>query len=220
LRTRRDHLRDFAREFYEMVNREADVFGTEEEELALVDRQSDGSVLVSLFRKQGPVATDDGDAGSTTAWQRRFVPTETKEIRIYLQGGNDRAIVRGFGARDITVRIAGGAGNDILADSTAAGSGSTVFYDAVGQNMFVTTSNTRVDSKPFRTMQPVEDEEKAAEKRTETQLIGEERRGRFQDEVLLKSRNFFVAKTTTGFPRTFGSSFAIRRRLITGSVRV
>jgi hypothetical protein len=210
LRERRTKLPEIARDFYNLVNGEADVFGTEEEELAIIDREADGSVLVSLFRKQGPSATDDGDTGGSAAWQRRFQADETKEVRIYLQGGNDRAVVRGTSTAGIKVRITGGAGDDVLVDSATVGSGSTVFYDAFGKNQFITTSKTRVDTRTYITVQPLDDDEQKPEEKTLTQLLGEERRGRFQDEVLANSKDFFAAKTQSAFLRTFGSNFSVR----------
>ena len=92
LKARRDNLREFAREFYQVVSEEAVVFASDERERAEIDRHADGSVTVRLYREGegGEVAGTNGT--HTPAWQRRFMPEETSEIRVFLERGNDRAV--------------------------------------------------------------------------------------------------------------------------------
>ncbi|HXE57250.1 MAG TPA: hypothetical protein VNK43_04560 [Gemmatimonadales bacterium] len=64
-------------------------------------------------------------------FRRRFRPDETREIRLYLHGAHDRAIVLGSAPRSITVRVIGGLGDDRLLDASRVGgaTGPTRFYD-------------------------------------------------------------------------------------------
>src|SRR5262249_3817924 len=135
-----------------------------------------------IYRHGPTVMTDDGETQNILAWHRLFVPGETKEVRVYLQGGNDRAVVYGPTAPGITVRVTGGKGNDVLIDSTkhVRGGAHTAFYDATGNNTFVVTKYTKVSRKPYVTTQPLtypEDHDQKPEQRSDG--LREERRGRF-----------------------------------------
>ena len=65
-------------------------------------------------------------------YRRRFDASETREIRVYLHGGDDRAVVLGDVARSIPVRIIGGNGTNTLIDSSRVGGqrNTAHFYDA------------------------------------------------------------------------------------------
>ncbi|HEX6308531.1 MAG TPA: hypothetical protein VFZ69_10115, partial [Longimicrobiales bacterium] len=163
LRARRDALHTIAADFFAMISREADVYATAEDERAEVERLTDGSVEVRLYPAVGAVVVADGQpappasssdparAGARPYFQRRFLPRETSEIRLYLLGGNDAARVTGSARHSIRVRVIGGAGDDVLVDSSAvAQSGaSTVFYTAGGADRVVRSAATRVDDRDF-----------------------------------------------------------------------
>jgi len=172
LRARRDGMPALAREFYLLVNTHAEVFGTDSSEVVDIERGADGSVRVQVR------------AGDTMpAIDRTFIPSETREIRVHLLGGDDRVVVRGSSDPGIVVRVTGGAGDDVLADSSRVSTGGTGtwLYDASGNNTILAGSSTRVDTRPYVTAQPSKlqpDEDKPEPPR----LVQEERRGRFQDQ--------------------------------------
>jgi hypothetical protein len=166
LRARRDALQDIAREFFEMVSYEADVHATVEPERADVERLADGSVDVRLYR------LDDASADGVTAlpgsparangvptdgtlpapyFQRRFLPGETREIRLYMLAGDDAVRVTGRSQNSIRVRVIGGGGDDVLVDSSLVAQGGrlTTFYTAHGADQVVRGPNTRIDSGAF-----------------------------------------------------------------------
>ena len=140
LRARRDRLPEVARAFYEWLATDVDVHGTDEKERAIVDRFADGKVKVTLFGRNDP-------PGATPFYQRTFFPGETNEVRVFLHGGDDIAIVRGADSHDVTVRVIGGGDDDFLADS--AGGGKTRFYDEKGKNKYLTRDGTRVSEKEW-----------------------------------------------------------------------
>ena len=204
LKARRDDLLDYARGYYDVINEEAVVFGSDERERAEIERHADGSVTVRIYREGqgGEVAGTNGI--HAPAWERRFLPQETSEIRIHLERGDDRAIVRGGAARTIDVRIMGGEGDDVLIDSTSAAGGTTftTFYDAFGNNTFVTGPHTRVSRKPYVTAQPPEDDDDDDEAKPK-RVAQEERRGRYQD--LMNTEGGFVeSKTKSEWTRDWG----------------
>jgi hypothetical protein len=198
LKTRRSNLREYARKYYHAINEEADVFASDEDERAEVERHSDGSVTVRIFR--------EGD-DRRPAWERRFVPSETSEIRLYLERGNDRVVVRGGAPNTIDVRIVGGEGDDVLIDSTRVSGRTTftTFYDAYGQNTFVRGPHTRVSEKPYVTSQPIvpEDEDDDEEDKKPERIAQEERRGRYQD-LMNAGQGFIEQKTSSEWIRAWG----------------
>jgi hypothetical protein len=200
LRTRRNNLRPIVQDFYSMVVREADVFASNEADVAEIERQRDGSVQVTLYSARAAAAATNGDR--VAAFTRRFSPQETKEIRVYMQGGNDRVVVRGSAEHTIKVRVTGGAGDDVLADSSTVAHGGhpTVFYDASGRNTFVPGPGTRISEVPFVMPQPKEEEDSTEKKVPE---VLEERRGRFQD-LQAGRDNFLADKITTKGNQSWG----------------
>ena len=141
LRARKGKLPEVAAEFYASLASEVDLHGTDEDESVLIDRHADGRVTVKVRGK------DDSDSAPDFI-NRTFVPDETNEVRIFMHGGDDRAIVRGAPVGKVTVRVIGGGGDDILTDS--AGGGHTRFYDEKGKNKFVTPHGTRVSEKEWK----------------------------------------------------------------------
>lgn len=164
LRGRRDRLHEVAREFYGMIFHEVNVYATDEDEYAEVERLADGSVEIRLFggaplanliASAQPAAGRAPASGSEMYFQRRFVPAETREIRLYMLGGDDLVRVFGAASRTIPVRVIGGAGDDVLVDSAQVGGRTvTVFYTAEGNDRVSAAPGTRVDDRPFAEMLP------------------------------------------------------------------
>gem|GEM_PF-159223 len=141
LRARRDRIPEVASDFYDWLATEVDVHGTDQTERAVIERLRDGRVTVTI----------DGRRDSPSArpfFTRTFLPEETNEVRVYLHGGNDVAVVRGAPSADITVRVIGGGDDDFLADS--AGGESTRFYDEKGKNEYVRKDGTPVSEKDWK----------------------------------------------------------------------
>jgi hypothetical protein len=134
LRARRDRIAEVAGRYYELLAGEVDIAGSDQADLAEVTRVEGGSVVVKVRRR-----------GETTPYyQRRFLPSETKDIRLYLKGEADSAVIAG-GDGGITVRLIGGGGNDRLVNS--AQGGSARFYDNRGDNAAVGGS---INTRPYQ----------------------------------------------------------------------
>ncbi|MBW3627942.1 MAG: outer membrane protein assembly factor [Gemmatimonadetes bacterium] len=146
LRARRDGLPQMARRFYHHLARDVDVRATDVSELAVIDRMPDGTVDVRLY-----AAPNDRPAPQPY-FQRRFLSSDTREVRVYLQGGNDRAVIRGAASVTPMVRVIGGGGDDVLMDSSTVGGGRprSALYDDRGENVFVRTPATVVDTRQYQ----------------------------------------------------------------------
>ncbi len=134
---RRNRLQQAANRFYRIVNEYAEIHTTDAPELAVVDRLSE-AVEVQVY-----LHDSSGARASVPHFTRRFHGDETKEIRLYLHGGRDRAVVRGTGAA-IKVRLVGGGGLDELIDSSGTAAGTNAFYDGGSSTVFSTSHNTVV----------------------------------------------------------------------------
>lgn len=143
LRGRRDLLPDVARRFYAQLAAEAEVHGTDEDELLDVERFPDGSVEVRIF------LLEDGIPARQPHFRRRFSLEESREVRIDLHGGDDRTVVRGEAGRSVLVRVIGGGGDDTFEDRSRAVGTRTAFYDSRGDNTFVRGRGTKVDERPY-----------------------------------------------------------------------
>jgi hypothetical protein len=104
---------------------------------------------VSQIRNAGDgrlqITVAGAENGGEPYFDRRFEPHETNEVRVYLRGGDDRAL-RGADTSHVLVRVVGGDGNDLLDDSQG---GHTRFYDSVGENRVIEGSGTRVRTEPY-----------------------------------------------------------------------
>jgi hypothetical protein len=115
LKHRRDLLPDVAARFYAWLAGTVDVHATDAADDAEVEYLDGGAVEVRLSggRKK------DGEQGAAY-FRRRFEEPETREVRVYLHGGDDRAVARGVAGSRIVVRLIGGNGDNRLYDSTSA----------------------------------------------------------------------------------------------------
>lgn len=119
MKARRDALPVAARRYYALLFGIADVHATDAADQATITRAGDGIIDVELR------------SGDHTYFQRRFFASETREVRVYLHGGDDRAIVRGSAPRSIPVRVIGGNGTNTMLDSSRIGNKPSAarFYD-------------------------------------------------------------------------------------------
>lgn len=141
LKQRRDALPRMAGDFYALLAEHVDIHGTDVDELAQITRLESGEVDVRLYR------LDDGQPADVPYFQRLFDRHETREIRLFLHGGDDRVQVHGRVQESILLHVVGGGGDDVLADSSyvAGARRRTRFYDARGDNTFVRGPQTVVD---------------------------------------------------------------------------
>jgi hypothetical protein len=134
LKARRDRLPDAARRFYAIVAREPEVHASNQADSMEAVRREDGGLDLVLSGPEGPFL------------KRRFAPGETKEVRVFLKGGDDRATTHGDGGPGVKLRVVGGPGNDVLDDSD---SGHTRFYDDEGENRIAKGEGTKFSDRSY-----------------------------------------------------------------------
>jgi hypothetical protein len=111
VKSRRDHLRQTARWWYENLAETVSVIATQKENLIEVDRLSDEETKVTIYEK-----TKDGD--KQLIYERLFENKLTKEIRIFGLEGDDEFKVRGEVKRSPLIRLVGGVDEDRFDDDS------------------------------------------------------------------------------------------------------
>lgn len=150
LKARRDLLVGASDELYRIYAEDVDIYTSDKPEYAEIERNSDGTVAVKIYRMQ-----DGGPASRNTVpfYSRVFDPKYTSEVRLYMQGGNDYADISGTLAKNIDVRVIGGKGEDKIMDRVEVSSGSfggkagNYFYDDGASTVFGLGRYTVVDTR-------------------------------------------------------------------------
>jgi hypothetical protein len=106
LRHRRDQLPQAAGRRYRMLARDAEVYGTDQNERVTATR-GPGTLELSIQAVNQP------------SYVRRFQSGDTKEVRVFLGGGVDTVTVTGSGGPGL--RIIGNAGTKVVSNSTRRG---------------------------------------------------------------------------------------------------
>ncbi|WP_181306648.1 BamA/TamA family outer membrane protein [Rufibacter sp. XAAS-G3-1] len=112
LKARRAYIRRDAEDYYEFLAQKVDIKGTDLDERFEVQREAGGATLVTIYKKEA--TNPEGQL-----YRRRFLPDETREIRLYGLGGADEFNVQGEAEDGIRVRIIGGDGQDKITDSSS-----------------------------------------------------------------------------------------------------
>jgi hypothetical protein len=143
--SRREHLRDAADRFYEILAMEVEIHTTDESEIVEVVRVGPRTSDVTV-RQQSKA----GDPEPRAWYYRRFDAGETREIRIHLHGGADHVVVRGAANGRTLVRVIGGDGRDVIADSTPGGNGGHArYYDTDTTTVVAPGTHADVDQRTY-----------------------------------------------------------------------
>lgn len=110
LKTRRAGLEEYLLRVYRYYAKEVDVHATDAAEIVTLARAADDSLEVTIAA-----------AGGDASYRRRFVPSETDEVRVYLHGGDDRVVRTGPAGGPVRVRVIVGGGKDAVDDSKSGG---------------------------------------------------------------------------------------------------
>jgi hypothetical protein len=147
LKSRRDTLLEQARRFYVYINREVDVFCTDVSERVEARRFENGDLELSA------AAIDpEGDPTGEPYFRRRFEAAVTREVRVYLLGGDDRVVVTGGGrSKGVLLRVVAGDGTDVLDDTTGGG---TRFSGSAISDRVEAGPGTHWDRRPYAAPTP------------------------------------------------------------------
>ena len=138
LRSRRNHLMEYAESYYKTLARNVEITGSEDREFFEVKRMDGDSTEINVYR-----INKKGNKEDKPFYSRVFHKKETFDIRLFGIGGDDEYLVTGDVKKGISVRLIGGDGKDKFVDkSHVPGIGhKTEIYDD-GGNEFHKTSET------------------------------------------------------------------------------
>ena len=123
LKERRKYYVEDVMRYYRFLSQQVTIYGSDKKELFDIRRDEDGSVTVAVFKVSKDGGTDK------KLYERKFVDGETREIRLYGFGGDDKFYTHGNGGGGIRVRMIGGAGSDHFDNESEAPAGKTKIYD-------------------------------------------------------------------------------------------
>ena len=100
LKTRRNDLQRYAKQYYEYLAKTVTVFGSEKKELIQVNVLPDKKVAVDVFK-----INKEGNIIDTPYYSRQFTASETKDLFIYGLGKKDIIELKGEKRNKINIRI-------------------------------------------------------------------------------------------------------------------
>jgi hypothetical protein len=112
LKSRRDQLEEYSKEYYNLINEVVDIYGTNKDDIVEVERRDNLNTTVTLYdwkkkKKEKKIL-----------YKKTFDNSITDDIRIFLLDGDDKAIIKGNVDESPLVRIVGGENKDLLIDSS------------------------------------------------------------------------------------------------------
>ncbi len=119
LKARRQYLTAEVMQYYRFLAEIVNITGSDKKELFDITKNDDGSVLLQVYK-----ITKEGEQ-SIKMYERKFDATDTKELRIYAFGGDDRFVIKGKNDK-IQIRMIGGEGEDNFESTTG---GKAIVYD-------------------------------------------------------------------------------------------
>ncbi|MCJ8163453.1 outer membrane protein assembly factor [Pontibacter sp. E15-1] len=122
---RRDNLEKVALDYYRFLAKTVDIpISDKRERVDINYTQADGSVAVTVHDLK------KDDSNGRLLYHRTFLPSVTKEIRVYGRGGGDIFSVAGKEHSPIKVRVIGGGGkDDFRVEEGFRNSGRLLLYD-------------------------------------------------------------------------------------------
>ena len=139
LKSRRNLLDTYAKEYFLFLNKEVEIKGTADNELFDIRRASDTQTVINVYK------IAKGNVKDKPFYSRVFDNNQTEEIRIYGIGGKDEFKVSGDVNKGIKLRLIGGPGEDNYEDISAINKGGkhTLIYDN-DKNKFTRSSETKI----------------------------------------------------------------------------
>lgn len=123
LKSRRDLLKQYAEQYYRFLAKEVEITGSENNELFMITAASN-TVTLAVYK-----ISKEGEVKKEPIYSRTFIKSETKEIRLYGIGGNDRFVVEAQQPLAVKVRLIGSKDNNDYKVNKAAGKQVYIYDD-------------------------------------------------------------------------------------------
>lgn len=106
LKSRRDKLPETAKEYYHILAEFVNIYGSKKHEFFKVERLNNQETRITVYKSKKEGELKD------IIYQRLVKTNETREVRLYGMGGNDRFLLTGDVEKGVLVRIVGGSETD------------------------------------------------------------------------------------------------------------
>ncbi len=141
MKSRRAHLPEYAKTYYLLMAKEAEVPGTKESEYFEINHIANNELIVNVY----PLSKN-GSRGEKPFYSRIFNAEETKELRLYGISGNDVFRITGPSNKKTDIRIIGGDQRDsVINESIGNRKNQVQVYDDPN-NYVSANANTRFHS--------------------------------------------------------------------------
>jgi hypothetical protein len=165
LKSRRDQLLDASEEFYKLIMRYVDLYGSNQKEFVEITRLDNNFTSVKMYKRESKSEDERGELLFEKVYDHNY----TEEIRIHLQGGDDKALIKGNVNRGLLVVVDGGDGADELIDSSVVKDKvlgflpfntvvtKTKLYDYGKKSLFSPGPSTYINTRPWKTFSTPEE---------------------------------------------------------------
>ncbi|MDB5223019.1 MAG: hypothetical protein JWN83_1686, partial [Chitinophagaceae bacterium] len=113
LKSRRNHLAEYATQYYNFLAKEVEIVGSKKNELFEINHLNSNETSVNLYK-----INKEGEIKNKPFYSRVFKTGETKEIRLYGLSGNDIYRINGKVNTGIKIRIIGGDEKDSVINNS------------------------------------------------------------------------------------------------------
>jgi hypothetical protein len=123
LKSRRDHLQDFAHRYYKYLARKIPVYGTDDREFFDINRGSNNETVIKVFKIK-----KDGSVETTPFYSRTIFNNETKDVHLFGFKGDDVFKISGNANDGVKIRLIGVTKSDSIIYSANAKGNKTKIY--------------------------------------------------------------------------------------------
>lgn len=141
LKSRRDHLLEYANEYYTVLAEEVDIVGSKQNDHFEITNVGTGEVTIQMFKQD-----NKGNRSGQPFYSRTFLKDETKEIRIFGLDGHDNFNIA-YPGKAIKIRIIGGPSKDVFTYTASTENKHIAIYDNVN-NQFKTGNKVKINISP------------------------------------------------------------------------
>lgn len=163
---RRDKLGEISQKYYEMVFKYIAIYASDKDEYALINRIDNNTTSVSIYNLEKKTGARSGKP----FFKRTFDNDITNEIRLFMLGGDDKALISGTVDVSPLVRVIGGGGSDELIDSSKVNGyflavtpipdaeNKTILYDSGKKTNFYAGASTIINTYKEKKPKPFNEE--------------------------------------------------------------
>ena len=112
LKSRRDKLTNYSTEYYNLINKVVDIYGSDKDDIIEINRTSDSETVVNIYDVKKK------SNQKNILYNKVFDNSLTNDIRIRMLDGDDKVTIKGNVSNSPIVRVIGGDGKDIFIDSS------------------------------------------------------------------------------------------------------